>query len=96
SGGQQPQGGGEDEDDEGEEGGDEAPSGTLRRGDSGPAVQDLQRRLRQLYLYDRRMDGRYDRGVEYAVLRYQNGYGVRGDEPGVYGPNTRASLESRT
>ncbi|MDK1473997.1 peptidoglycan-binding domain-containing protein [Streptomyces sp. 549] len=69
---------------------------TLRRGDIGPAVADLQRRLRQVNLYDRRADGRYDRGVEYAVLRYQSGYGVQGDEPGVYGPNTRSSLESRT
>ncbi|UGY91166.1 peptidoglycan-binding domain-containing protein [Streptomyces gobiensis] len=70
--------------------------GTLRQGDSGPEVAELQRRLAQVNLYSDPVDGEYDDGVRYAVQRYQSGYGVRGDAEGVYGPNTRRSLEERT
>lgn len=71
-------------------------NGTLREGDSGPAVAELQRRLAQVQMYGRKAHGVYDAEVRYAVYRYQSGYGVKGDPEGVYGPKTRRSLESRT
>ncbi|MFD8421601.1 peptidoglycan-binding protein [Streptomyces sp. NPDC059466] len=71
-------------------------SATLRRGDRGPEVTELQLRLHQLFLYNSRADGDYSRQVEDAVRRYQWARGIRGDEQGVYGRATRASLESET
>ncbi|PJE95443.1 hypothetical protein CUT44_24170 [Streptomyces carminius] len=78
-----------------------APSGApdeLRPGDSGPAVSDLQARLRQVpEVYPGGdVDGRYDGEVARAVARFQQWYGIRGDEEGVYGDDTRRDLESRT
>ncbi|MFH0245543.1 peptidoglycan-binding protein [Streptomyces sp. HK10] len=72
--------------------------GMLREGDSGPEVEELQRRLRQIQgIYPGgEVDGRYDAEVTEAVARYQQWYGVRGDEEGVYGDDTRRDLESRT
>ncbi|MFB9465144.1 peptidoglycan-binding domain-containing protein, partial [Streptomyces cinereospinus] len=72
------------------------PAPVLGRGDFGPEVTELQLRLRQLYLYNDDPDGRYTRQVEYAVRNYQWARGVRGDELGVYGPETREKLESET
>ncbi|MEU3342034.1 peptidoglycan-binding domain-containing protein [Streptomyces sp. NPDC006668] len=73
-------------------------AGTLREGDSGPAVIDLQQRLRDIPdVYDNgSTDGRYDATLEAAVARFQLWYGIRGDETGVYGNDTRQALESRT
>ncbi|MGW0798242.1 peptidoglycan-binding domain-containing protein [Streptomyces sp. NPDC002692] len=71
-------------------------SATLRRGDQGPEVSELQQRLHQLFLYNHRTDGVYSRQVEDAVRRYQWARGIRDDEPGVYGRATRASLEAET
>ncbi|MEU0003543.1 peptidoglycan-binding protein [Streptomyces sp. NPDC006314] len=68
----------------------------LRRGDFGPEVTELQQRLRGLNLYGDQIDGLFTRPVEDAVRNYQLARGVRGDEPGVYGPATRASLEAET
>lgn len=68
----------------------------LREGSSGPEVAELQGRLRQLAFYLGAQDGRYDADVRDAVARYQQSYGVAGDPEGVYGAQTRASLESRT
>ncbi|UKY49964.1 peptidoglycan-binding domain-containing protein [Streptomyces inhibens] len=68
----------------------------LREGSSGPEVVELQGRLRQLALYPGADDGRYDTDVRASVSRYQQAYGVQGDPDGVYGAQTRASLESRT
>ncbi|WP_431046033.1 peptidoglycan-binding domain-containing protein [Streptomyces sp. P1-3] len=75
-----------------------APDGgpVLKPGSRGPEVVELQERLAQVGLYDESADGRYDGGVRYAVLRYQQGYRVEGDEEGVYGAGTRRSLEART
>ncbi|MFE0190577.1 peptidoglycan-binding protein [Streptomyces sp. NPDC058989] len=75
-----------------------APTGpiVLREGSSGPEVTELQGRLRQLALYSGTEDGRYDAQVRDAVSRYQRAYQVTGDPDGVYGPQTRASLEART
>ncbi|MEU8984845.1 peptidoglycan-binding domain-containing protein [Streptomyces sp. NPDC048309] len=69
---------------------------TLRRGDEGPEVTELQLRLRQLVLYTGDDDGRYDSQVEDAVRRYQWARGITADELGVYGGATRASLEAET
>ncbi|WP_189894008.1 peptidoglycan-binding domain-containing protein [Streptomyces xantholiticus] len=81
----------------------EAPSqrpgggGTLRRGDSGPAVAELQLRLRQLELYPHdEADGRFDEDVEQAVKLYQWDRGIDRDPLGVYGPHTRRALEAET
>ncbi|MFJ4988470.1 peptidoglycan-binding protein [Streptomyces sp. NPDC088732] len=69
---------------------------TLRPGDTGPAVVDLQNRLRQAGLYYRDADGEYDQGVSHAVSRFQFFHHVQGDPEGVYGPNTRKALEEAT
>ncbi|WP_241741033.1 peptidoglycan-binding domain-containing protein [Streptomyces sp. L2] len=68
----------------------------LRRGDTGPAVVDLQVRLAELNLYDDQVNGVYTDTVEDAVRRYQQARGIRTDTSGVYGPATRRSLESET
>ncbi|WP_413760187.1 peptidoglycan-binding domain-containing protein [Streptomyces sp. MMBL 11-3] len=72
--------------------------GTLREGDRGPAVSDLQQRLRRIpNVYDQGTpDGVYDATLRAAVARFQLWYGIRGDETGVYGNDTRLDLESRT
>ncbi|MFE3031993.1 peptidoglycan-binding protein [Streptomyces canus] len=73
-------------------------AGTLRQGDSGPEVSDLQERLRHIpNVYDNgSTDGTYDTTLTEAVARFQLWYGIRGDEDGVYGDDTRRDLESRT
>ncbi|MEW2624560.1 peptidoglycan-binding domain-containing protein [Streptomyces sp. NPDC048106] len=68
----------------------------LRRGDSGPQVAELEYRLRQLNLYGGDVNGVYTHPVENAVSTYQLARGLQGDPLGVYGPKTRASLESET
>lgn len=72
--------------------------GVLRQGDTGPAVADLQRRLLRVpdVYQGGTVDGRYDATLAAAVARFQLWYGVRGDETGVYGDDTRRALESRT
>ena len=76
---------------------DVAAGPTLRRGDSGSEVTELQLRLGQLRMYNtRRADGHFDRHLEDAVRWYQWARGITGDDPGVYGPATRASLEAET
>ncbi|WP_327699489.1 peptidoglycan-binding domain-containing protein [Streptomyces sp. NBC_00459] len=72
--------------------------GTLREGDSGPEVTDLQERLLRIpdvYTHGAR-SGSYDTALTEAVARFQLWYGIRGDETGVYGDDTRKDLESRT
>ncbi|MEU6351389.1 peptidoglycan-binding domain-containing protein [Streptomyces sp. NPDC047072] len=73
-------------------------AGTLREGDSGPEVTDLQERLLRIpdvYSHGS-TDGTYDATLRAAVARFQLWYGIRGDEDGVYGDDTRRDLESRT
>ncbi|MFF3332412.1 peptidoglycan-binding protein [Streptomyces sp. NPDC002888] len=73
-------------------------AGTLREGASGPEVTDLQQRLLRIpdvYAHGP-TDGRYDTVLTEAVARFQLWYGIRGDETGVYGDDTRRDLESRT
>lgn len=76
------------------------PSGpTLRPGDSGAAVSELQRRLKQAGFYadDAEEDGVYSTRVQEGVFRYQARYDLlREDRPGEYGPATRRHLEART
>ncbi|MEV6015416.1 MULTISPECIES: peptidoglycan-binding domain-containing protein [unclassified Streptomyces] len=73
-------------------------TGTLREGDSGPEVTALQQRLLRIpNVYEHgSTDGTYDATLRAAVARFQLWYGIRGDESGVYGNDTRADLESRT
>ncbi|MDX5566726.1 peptidoglycan-binding domain-containing protein [Streptomyces sp. ID05-04B] len=73
-------------------------AGTLRQGDGGPEVTELQRRLLRIpNVYDNGpTDGRYGSVLTEAVARFQLWYGIRGDESGVYGDDTRRDLESRT
>ncbi|UXY31823.1 peptidoglycan-binding domain-containing protein [Streptomyces sp. HUAS TT20] len=73
-------------------------TGVLRPGDSGHGVYELQVRLLQIpQIYDRgAINGRYDTKVRQAVARFQQRYGIRGDEVGVYGDNTRQALMLRT
>ncbi|MEU8034198.1 peptidoglycan-binding domain-containing protein [Streptomyces sp. NPDC049099] len=72
--------------------------GTLRQGDTGPEVTDLQRRLLRVpdVYRDGSADGTYDATLTAAVARFQLWYGISGDETGVYGDDTRRALESRT
>lgn len=72
--------------------------GTLRRGDSGPEVSELQERLLKIpdVYQDGATNGEYDATLTEAVARFQLWYGIRGDETGVYGNDTRRDLESRT
>ncbi|MGP3989888.1 peptidoglycan-binding protein [Streptomyces sp. 3N207] len=71
---------------------------TLRPGDSGGEVVELQRRLKEAGYYDREAseDGVYSSRVQEAVFRYQAHYHLRDDPAGEYGPVTRRHLEART
>ncbi|MEU0005762.1 peptidoglycan-binding domain-containing protein [Streptomyces sp. NPDC006314] len=73
-------------------------TGVLRQGDSGHGVYELQVRLLQIPgIYDGGpIDGRYDAEVRAAVTLFQHRFGIRGDEGGVYGDNTRYALMLRT
>ncbi|MER7520753.1 peptidoglycan-binding domain-containing protein [Streptomyces sp. NPDC126499] len=74
-----------------------APEGpTLRPGSTGPEVEELQWRLRQLGLYAGPVNGSYSRKVEQAVATYQRREGIAEDPVGVYGPYTRRALEAET
>ncbi|WP_093801043.1 peptidoglycan-binding protein [Streptomyces sp. Wb2n-11] len=72
------------------------PAATLRRGDRGPEVAELQDRLAQLWLYRGRRNGRFDGRVEEAVRTYQSYKYIQGDPEGTYGPHTRRALEAET
>lgn len=77
----------------------EQPGGpTLRAGDTGTEVVELQRRLKQAGALPQEApeDGVYSRDVQQGVARYQAARQVRGDDFGEYGPNTRRALESHT
>ncbi|MFE1800424.1 MULTISPECIES: peptidoglycan-binding domain-containing protein [unclassified Streptomyces] len=72
--------------------------GTLREGDRGPEVSDLQERLLRIpdVYKEGTPSGIYDATLTAAVARFQLWYGIRGDETGVYGNDTRTDLEART
>ncbi|MDG4865601.1 peptidoglycan-binding protein, partial [Streptomyces sp. T-3] len=69
--------------------------GSLRRGDRGDAVVELQLRLQQLQLYVGAAHGNYNAEVEQAVARFQDARAI-GEESGVYGPVTRRAVEAET
>ncbi|MGD6751829.1 peptidoglycan-binding protein [Streptomyces sp. BH105] len=73
-----------------------ADDATLRRGDSGHEVAELQWRLKQLNLYVGEITGNFDNPTESAVGTYQFSRGIRDDERGEYGPATRTALERET
>ncbi|MDK1475825.1 peptidoglycan-binding domain-containing protein [Streptomyces sp. 549] len=72
--------------------------GLLREGDAGPAVADLQVRLLRVpdVYAGGSVNGRFDAQLTSAVARFQEWYGIRGDETGVYGDDTRRDLEALT
>ncbi|MFD9500638.1 peptidoglycan-binding protein [Streptomyces sp. NPDC060035] len=69
---------------------------TLRPGDEGPEVAELQRRLQEIWVYREPDDGDYSDRVERAVREFQSWVSVQNDPPGVYGPETRRALEAQT
>ncbi|MEU6196306.1 peptidoglycan-binding protein [Streptomyces sp. NPDC047061] len=73
-------------------------AGTLRQGDTGPEVVELEQRLLRIpdVYRDGSTAGTYDAALTAAVERFQVWYGISGDERGVYGDDTRSALESRT
>ncbi|MFJ8884231.1 peptidoglycan-binding protein [Streptomyces sp. NPDC102402] len=75
---------------------EEASGDTLRRGDRGEEVAELQRRLQEIWVYRGPEDGTYSEQVERAVADYQRWVSVTDDPSGVYGPETRRALESQT
>lgn len=82
----------ESEEDDGDPGG----GPTLRRGDQGPEVVELQQRLKEKWMYWGDLSGNYNRQVEDAVRQYQWESRIHTDGAGVYGPETRRRLESET
>lgn len=69
---------------------------SLRPGDRGPEVVELQNRLKEVWLYSGPSDGSYNDQVRNAVVIYQSYQDIEGDPVGVYGPNTRRALEAET
>ena len=69
---------------------------TLRPGDEGPEVAELQRRLQEAWVLNGPIGDEYTKRVEDAVHEYQIWRSIQGDPEGVYGPNTRRVLESAT
>ncbi|AUH43261.1 peptidoglycan-binding domain-containing protein [Streptomyces sp. CMB-StM0423] len=74
------------------------PPPTLREGDSGPEVVELQKRLIESghAPFLTRIDGDYGPFTRRGVERFQDANGIDGDERGVYGLETRRALESMT
>jgi len=65
----------------------------LRRGDRGPAVTQLQERLKAIKLYQGEVDGIFGEGTEVAVEAAQKDAGLTAD--GVVGPATWQALLRR-
>ena len=68
------------------------PAGTLRRGDRGPEVLDLQRRLRTLGYWLGSLNDSFGPLTEQAVTAFQKVEGMAPD--GVAGPATQAALSA--
>ncbi|MGW3421439.1 peptidoglycan-binding domain-containing protein [Streptomyces phaeochromogenes] len=69
---------------------------TLRRGDEGPEVTELQQRLQQVALFTGTPDGDYDNKTENAVRNYQLTRNINNEDTGTYDTPTRTRLESET
>ncbi|MFE2874223.1 peptidoglycan-binding protein [Streptomyces roseus] len=67
-------------------------SGTLRMGDRGPEVRALQERLRGQGFTYVSVTGDYDSQTKRGVAQLQRDRDIKGDQPGVYGPATRAAF----
>ncbi|MFJ3173599.1 peptidoglycan-binding protein [Streptomyces roseus] len=67
-------------------------SGTLRMGDRGPEVRALQERLRGQGFTYVSVTGEYDSQTKRGVAQLQRDRDIKGDQPGVYGPATRAAF----
>lgn len=69
---------------------------TLKRGDRGAAVKQMQKDLASVYFYPEKgaknngIDGVFGPKTENAVKRFQSAHGLKQD--GVFGPKTRAAL----
>jgi hypothetical protein len=69
---------------------------TLRPGDEGPEVTELQQRLQQVALFAGNPNGDYDNRTETAVRNYQLTRGIDNEDTGTYDKETRTRLESET
>ncbi|MEU9375413.1 peptidoglycan-binding protein [Streptomyces sp. NPDC048255] len=68
--------------------------GTLSMGDSGEAVRALQERLYGQGFTYVSTTGVYDSQTKRGVAQLQRDRGIKGDQPGVYGPATQAAFGS--
>src|SRR5437764_13483698 len=64
----------------------------LQQGSSGPAVQDLQQKLKDLGFDPKGVDGKFGPGTLAAVIAFQKSKGLQTD--GMVGPATMAALQS--
>src|SRR5438128_965644 len=65
---------------------------TLRQGSSGPDVQALQQKLKDLGFDPNGVDGHFGPGTRDAVIAFQQSKGLQAD--GIAGPATLAALQS--
>lgn len=64
----------------------------LKQGSSGPAVKDLQQKLKDLGFNPKGVDGKFGPGTLAAVIAFQKSKGLKAD--GLAGPNTLNALRS--
>src|SRR6185295_7390245 len=64
----------------------------LKLGSSGPDVQDLQQKLKDLGFDPNGVDGNFGPGTRAAVIAFQQSQGLQAD--GMVGPATLAALQS--
>jgi len=64
----------------------------LKQGSSGPAVKDLQQKLKGLGFDPKGVDGKFGPGTLAAVMAFQKSKGLQSD--GMVGPATMAALQS--
>src|SRR4051812_44358233 len=66
----------------------------LRQGSSGPDVQALQQKLKDLGFDPKGVDGNFGAGTKAAVIAFQASKGLQAD--GAVGPGTMAALQEAT
>src|SRR2546423_7000502 len=66
----------------------------LKQGSSGPDVQDLQQKLKDLGFDPNGVDGNFGPGTKTAVTAFQQSKGLQAD--GIAGPTTLAALQAAT
>src|SRR2546421_7209151 len=64
----------------------------FKQGSSGPAIQDLQQKLKNLGFDPKGVDGKFGPGTLAAVIAFQKSKGLESD--GMVGPATMAALQS--